>query len=73
MANTLWSTDCLRHPNVERFHVKKNESEHLVKPGGKNAQHEQELPPSRDYEQQRAGGIKKEGGSGAKAKDPRKS
>ena len=53
--------------------MKKDDSGHLMKPGGKNAQHEQELPPSRDYEKQRAGGFKKEGGVGSKAKDPKKS
>jgi hypothetical protein len=53
--------------------VKKDDSGHLVKPGGKNAQHEQELPPSRDYEKQRAGGFKKESGPGAKSKDSKKS
>jgi hypothetical protein len=53
--------------------VKKAESGHLVKPEDKNAQHEQELPPSRDYEKQRAGGYKKEGGPGSKAKGSKKS
>jgi hypothetical protein len=57
---------------LERFHVKKEESGHLVKPGGKNAQHEQELPPSRDYEKQKAGGFKKESGPDSKAKGPKK-
>lgn len=53
--------------------MKKDENGQLVKPGGKNAQHEQELPPSRDYEKQRAGGFKKEGGPDSKAKVPKKS
>lgn len=53
--------------------MKKAESGHLVKPAGKNAQHEQELPPSSDYEKQRAGGFKKEGGPASKSKGPKKS
>ena len=55
--------------------MKKDEHAHVVKPGGKNAQHEQELPPSRDFENQREGGFEKgEGpGSKAKAKDSQKS
>jgi hypothetical protein len=54
--------------------VKKDGSGHLAKPKGKNAQHEQELPPSRDYEKQRAGGFKKEEDApGTAAKGPNKS
>ena len=55
--------------------MKKHESGHLVKPGGKNAQHEQELPASGDYVQQRKGGISnnKEPGSKPQPDSPKKS
>jgi hypothetical protein len=59
----------------EEVHVKRHESGHLVKPGGKNAQHEQELPASGDYVQQRKGGISnnKEPGSKPEPDSPKKS
>jgi len=55
--------------------VKKAESGHLVKPHGKNLQHEQELPASADYEVQRKGGVKDKNEAGAKPKpgSPQKS